>query len=226
MSRPAGAPKPDAQQGRVPRGLDAGRVTDSPRREPVKRSRSSNDERLLSWAVESHLLEIGAGTPTARNAGRATRCSRSGCSTRSVAKERSRSASRTDRHPGLEEYVSTRQLVVPWGQRHAVLRDETLAAALDAHAVQVADPALGEAASAVLESTGEPGAGATALGTMMSESGLQRIIDRAGLTSAPAVLCARVPRSPRLRTPSVGGDCRAGPRVRSRGANHGHRLPR
>ncbi len=91
-------------------------------------------------------------------------------------------------HPGLEEYVATRQLVAPWAQRHAVLRDEKLAAALDAHAAQVADPALGEATSAVLESTGEPGAGAAAAGTMMSESELQRIIDRAGLTSAPADL--------------------------------------
>ena len=91
-------------------------------------------------------------------------------------------------HPGLEEYISTRQLVVPWGQRHAVLRDEKRAAALDAHAAQFADPALGEAASAVLESTGEPGAGAAAAGTMMSESELQRIIDRAGLPTAPADL--------------------------------------
>jgi hypothetical protein len=52
-------PVPDALQGRVPRALDAWRVTESPRREPVKRSRSSDDERLLSRAVESHQLEIG-----------------------------------------------------------------------------------------------------------------------------------------------------------------------
>jgi hypothetical protein len=84
--------------------------------------------------------------------------------------------------------VSTRQLVVPWGQRHELVRDEKLTAALDAHAAEVADSALGEAASAVLESTGEPGASAAAIGTMMSESELQRIIDRAGLTSAPADL--------------------------------------
>jgi len=47
------------------------------------------------------------------------------------------------------------------------LRDAQLAAALDGHAARVADPALGEAAGAVLESTGEPGAGAAAAGTMM-----------------------------------------------------------
>jgi len=69
-----------------------------------------------------------------------------------------------------------------------VLRDEKLAAALDAHAAQVADPALGEAASAVLASTGEAGAGADAAGTAMSESELQRIIDRTGLTAAPTEL--------------------------------------
>ena len=91
-------------------------------------------------------------------------------------------------HPGLEEYVSTRQLVVPWGQRNAVLRDEKLAAALADHARRVADPALGEAASAVLESTGEPGAYAEAGGTMMSEPELQRILDRAGLAMAPTEL--------------------------------------
>ena len=50
------------------------------------------------------------------------------------------------------------------------MRHEKLAAALDAHTARVADSALGEAASAVLESTGEPGAGAAATGTMMSES--------------------------------------------------------
>jgi hypothetical protein len=88
-------------------------------------------------------------------------------------------------HPGLEEYASTRQLVVPWGQRKAVLRDERLAAALYDYSRGRGDKALGEAASAVLESTGEPGAGATGDGTMMSEAELQRICDRAGLTSAP-----------------------------------------
>jgi hypothetical protein len=91
-------------------------------------------------------------------------------------------------HPGLEEYVSTRQLVVAWGKRHEVLRDEKLAAALDAYAAEAADAALGEAARAVLESTGEPSAGAAATGTTMSESELQRIIDRAGLKSSPVDL--------------------------------------
>ena len=71
---------------------------------------------------------------------------------------------------------------------HEVLRDEKLGAALEAHVAKAADSALGQAASAVLESTGEPGAGAVATGTTMSESELQRIIDRAGLASAPTGL--------------------------------------
>jgi hypothetical protein len=91
-------------------------------------------------------------------------------------------------HLGLEEYISRRQLVVPWGQRHEVLRDEKRGAALEAHVAKAADSALGQAASAVLESTREPGAGAVATGTTMSESELQRIIDRAGLASAPTGL--------------------------------------
>jgi hypothetical protein len=91
-------------------------------------------------------------------------------------------------HPGLEEYVSTRQIVVPWGQRNAVLLDERREAALAEHARRVADSALGEAASAVLESTGEPGAAAAAESTSISESELQRILDRAGLSTGPSDL--------------------------------------
>src|SRR6476659_5040064 len=67
-------------------------------------------------------------------------------------------------HPGLEEYVSTRQLVVAWGGRTAVARDEARAAALAEHAARSADRALGRAASVVLEATGEPSAAADANG--------------------------------------------------------------
>jgi hypothetical protein len=37
-------------------------------------------------------------------------------------------------HPGLEEYVTTRQIICPWGERKAVLRDEQRAARLVEHA--------------------------------------------------------------------------------------------
>jgi hypothetical protein len=65
---------------------------------------------------------------------------------------------------------------------------ETRAAALGEHAARTADRALGRAASAVLESTGEPGAGADERGATMRESELQRILDRAGVNTAPADL--------------------------------------
>lgn len=91
-------------------------------------------------------------------------------------------------HPGLEEYVSSRQLVVPWGERRALLRDEERAARLEEHARDLADKALTEAASAVLESTGEPGAYAGETTTWMRENELQRILDRAGVQTPPADL--------------------------------------
>lgn len=86
-------------------------------------------------------------------------------------------------HPGLEEYVSSRQIIVPWGQRKALLLDEQRAAALAEYARGVADSALMEAASAVLESTGEPGAYAGSTTTELHEAELQRILDRAGVTT-------------------------------------------
>jgi hypothetical protein len=61
-------------------------------------------------------------------------------------------------HPGLEEYVSTRQLIIPWARRNALLRDEERSARLDEYARTVHDKALMEAASAVLAATGETGA--------------------------------------------------------------------
>ena len=91
-------------------------------------------------------------------------------------------------HPGLEEYVSSRQLVVPWGERRALLRDEERAARLEQHARGLSDKALTEAASAVLESTGEPGAYAGETTTWMSEAELQRTLDRAGVQTPPADL--------------------------------------
>jgi hypothetical protein len=66
-------------------------------------------------------------------------------------------------HPGLEDYVPPRQLLTPWGQRQGLLRDEEREARLTQHAREKNwDQALVEAASAILESTGEPGASADA----------------------------------------------------------------
>jgi hypothetical protein len=91
-------------------------------------------------------------------------------------------------HPGLEEYIATRQIVCPWGQRRAVIRDEERDARLQEYATRVRDKALSEAASAVLYSTGEPGAYGGDPVTAMSEAELQRILDRAGLETPPAEL--------------------------------------
>lgn len=89
-------------------------------------------------------------------------------------------------HPGLEEYASTRQLLVPWGERRALMRDEERAARLEHHVRGGADRALIEAANAVLASTGEPGAGVGGPITALEEAELQRILDRGGLKTEPA----------------------------------------
>jgi hypothetical protein len=88
-------------------------------------------------------------------------------------------------HPGLEEYVQTRQLVVPWGERKALLRDEERMERLS-RAVK-RDAAREEAISSVLAASGEPSAG---MGDWlaMPEEEIQRICDRAGLSEHPAEL--------------------------------------
>jgi hypothetical protein len=76
--------------------------------------------------------------------------------------------------------VNTRQLLVPWGERRALLRDEERPARLEHHVRGGADRAL------VLASTGEPGAGVGGPITALKEPELQRILDRAGLKEKPA----------------------------------------
>jgi hypothetical protein len=84
-------------------------------------------------------------------------------------------------HPGLEEYVSTRQIVTTWGDRKHVLRDEERAARLEEYEMGRGDKATRDAVEAVLTATGEPGGGD-------GEYELQRILDRAGIEVAPADL--------------------------------------
>jgi hypothetical protein len=76
-------------------------------------------------------------------------------------------------HPGLEEYVRTTKLVVPWGGRTAFLRNEQRHAALDDYARARRDPAIEEAVSAVLASSGEPSAGAAAWSTWTRQSSIE-----------------------------------------------------
>jgi hypothetical protein len=157
-------------------------------REPRSRDAPSADDELPSWAMESHQIEVGRRYAYREKRGPHYPMLKVRLLDKVGRKGKIKIRFEDGPHPGLEEYISTRQLVVPWGQRREVLRDEKLGAAFEAHVAKAADSALGQAASAVLESTGEPGAGAVATGTTMSESELQRIIDRAGLASAPTGL--------------------------------------
>lgn len=84
-------------------------------------------------------------------------------------------------HPGLEDYASTRQLVTTWTDRKTVLRDEEREHRLAEYEQGGEDKALREAVYAVLGASGEPGCGE-------SEAELQRILDRAGVETAPAAL--------------------------------------
>jgi hypothetical protein len=61
-------------------------------------------------------------------------------------------------HPGLEEYVKTRQIIIPWSDRRAFLRDEERRAKLDEHAKSIRPGAIVDAVATILGSTGEPSA--------------------------------------------------------------------
>jgi hypothetical protein len=87
-------------------------------------------------------------------------------------------------HPGLAEYVSTRQLIVPWGERRAYLRDEERYEQLKA-ASERFDSAIGTAVEAVMEATGEDEAWLTGDGMEISRAALQRLLDRAGIKTDP-----------------------------------------
>src|SRR5690242_10413831 len=59
-------------------------------------------------------------------------------------------------HPGLEEYVHSRQIVVPWSERRRLLRDEEREARLEE--AEKGDSAHAEAVATVLGCSGEPSA--------------------------------------------------------------------
>lgn len=92
-------------------------------------------------------------------------------------------------HPGLEEYVRTRQIVVAWSDRQSFLRDEKRTQELDDYVRRNRpDSAIEEAVSTVLGSSGEPSAGAWGGGVSMPEDEIQRIMDRANLEGQPTGL--------------------------------------
>lgn len=88
-------------------------------------------------------------------------------------------------HPGLTEYVSTRQLIVPWGQRRGYLRDEDRYEQLKRTAGEYTDSAIATAVEAIMEATGEDEAMPMAYGMEISREALQRLLDRAGIDGDP-----------------------------------------
>jgi hypothetical protein len=92
-------------------------------------------------------------------------------------------------HPGLEEYVRTANLIVSWGDRKAVLRDEERSQRIDDYSQRSrSDHAIVEAVGSILASSGEPSAGSAIGGLSMPEPELERIMRRAGLDGEPANL--------------------------------------
>jgi hypothetical protein len=86
----------------------------------------------------------------------------------------------------LEEYVSTRQLVVSWPEAQSFLQDEKRQAQVAEECRRTSERVLGQAASEVLGASGER---AAALGhngyLLMPEDELQRIMKRAGMSGRP-----------------------------------------
>jgi uncharacterized protein (UPF0335 family) len=90
--------------------------------------------------------------------------------------------------PGLEEYVHTRQLVVPWGERQAFIRDEERLEQIKKAAAAYGDKARSDAVEAILESTGESSAWLSGNGLSMPRDAIERLARRAGLDGDPAKL--------------------------------------
>jgi hypothetical protein len=84
---------------------------------------------------------------------------------------------------GLEEWVSTRQLLCPWGERQALLRDRQRQDGLNKDSDMIFDPVVERAISLVLTATGEEG-GFTRTWTLGLEKA-QRLWSRAELPNDP-----------------------------------------
>jgi hypothetical protein len=92
----------------------------------------------------------------------------------------------TGPHPGLEDYVATRQIVVPWAQAERFLRDEELERRVTEECRRTRDRVLADAADHALGASGEARAGVSDVGyLLMPEDELQRIMDRAGVEGRP-----------------------------------------
>jgi len=85
--------------------------------------------------------------------------------------------------PGLEEYVKTRQILIPWGEHKAFLRDEERLQRAEQASAREGDRAREDATETILFSTGDPAAGLGRYGMLcMSLESIEQIGQRAGMT--------------------------------------------
>ena len=84
---------------------------------------------------------------------------------------------------GLEDWVTTRELVCPWGERKALLRDEAHAEALEKNNYEHWDRAYDNAISIVFEASGEETGFIRKWNT--NEGSATRLWARAGLPGSP-----------------------------------------
>jgi hypothetical protein len=90
--------------------------------------------------------------------------------------------------PGLVDYGHTRQLVVPWGDRKALVRDEERMERIKTLEREGTDSAVETAIEAVLEATGESTLWVSSSGLEAAPEVLERVMARAGLAGDPAEL--------------------------------------
>ena len=91
-----------------------------------------------------------------------------------------------DPHKGLEEYVQTRQFVVPWGEQRSFLRDEERLRRLKALPHKPGDTTRRKAVEVVLDSASYSSTWMRDGGWLEMEAGeLQQLADRAGLDRSP-----------------------------------------
>jgi hypothetical protein len=88
-------------------------------------------------------------------------------------------------YPGLVDYAETRQLLSPWGEREAVLRDERLTQRLREYVAKHRNQPGEIAVATVLYATGEPGAGEHNGRVQLSTDEYERIALRARLRHRP-----------------------------------------
>jgi hypothetical protein len=111
-------------------------------------------------------------------------------------------------HPGLDEYVHSRQLVVPWGERTSLLRDEERLERLKQLEREGVDPAVATAVEVILEATGERTVELMGWGIEASPEAVERVMARAGIVGTATQLhpLAFVDRLGRAHIPTAGAE--------------------